>query len=37
MASRIKMSDVARMAGVSSAVVSAVLNGRQGGSIRVSE
>lgn len=37
MAKRIKMTDVARMAGVSSAVVSAVLNGRQGGSIRVSE
>ena len=37
MASRIKMTDVARMAKVSSAVVSAVLNGRQGGSIRVSE
>lgn len=37
MPKRIKMTDVARMAGVSSAVVSAVLNARQGGSIRVSD
>lgn len=36
MAKRIKMSDVARKAGVSSAVVSAVLNNRVGDSIRVS-